>query len=916
MHVSRPAAWLAALAIVGRTAPAAAAFVNFESQQVRPLALTPDGTRLLAVNTPDNRLSVFQVSGSGLQLLREIPVGLEPVSVAAENDTRAWVANHVSDTVSLVDLLSGNVVETLSCGDEPTDIVFAGSPRRAFVCVSQEDAVKIFDPANLQAPPVVVPIFGSDPRALAVSPDGTKVYAAVFESGNNTTIAGEQDVVAHGGLPAPNPPGRPNTGLVLRRASGTWTDELGRNFNDTHPYTLPDHDVAVLDANAPVPVPAYLDGLGTLHFGIGVHPVTGKVYTTHTEALNHVRFEPNLRGRFLRTRLAIVDPALPASPALVDLNPHIDYGVTPGQPSEIALSLAQPGAMVFDATGSTLYVAVLGSAMVAVLDEAGTVLDRIPVGQGPTGVVLHPTHPHLYVLERFDNTITVLDTGTRAAVQTLAAGYDPSPPAVRLGRKFLYDGRISSGHGDLSCASCHAGGNFDNIAWDLGDPNGSLQPPPPNQLDPLLTNFHPMKGPMTTQSLRGLSGTQPFHWRGDRPDFTSFNGAFVSLMGRAAPLAPADMQAFSDFILTVQYAPNPNQNLDRSFPNPSTGPSPERGRIAFQGTPLDGPFRCADCHTLPAGTNGLLVNRFALQESQDMKVPHLRNLYEKTGFELTPGEKKRGFGFIHDGSVPTLFDFLRLPVFSFGSNDALRRDVEAFILAFDTGMAPAVGAQRTVHAGNKSSPATIAWIDLMTAQDAAGNCDLVVKGVQGGAARGWVYSGGDLFRSDRDSEPLVDATALRNLAGAGAELTYTGVPPGCGTRIGIDRDQDGYGDRTEIDAGSDPADPLSTPGTTAVGPDGGGGLGVQLLAGFPNPAPAGAATIAFEIASRERVRLRIFDARGRAVATLHDGPAGPGRVSVRWDGTGARGQRVASGKYFCRLEFPGGVQVQPLLVVR
>ncbi len=40
----------------------------------------------------------------------------------------------------------------------------------------------------------------------------------------------------------------------------------------------------------------------------------------------------------------------------------------------------------------------------------------------------------------------------------------------------------------------------------------------------------------------------------------------------------------------------------------------------------------------------------------------------------------------------------------------------------------------------------------------------------------------------------------------GQELTYTCVPPGSGVRIGIDRDEDGFPDRTEIEAGSDPAD--------------------------------------------------------------------------------------------------------------
>ena len=71
------------------TAQVLAPFRNFESPQVHPLAVTPDGTRLLAVNSPNATLSVFQLTGGAPVLTAEIPVGLEPVSVAARNDREA-----------------------------------------------------------------------------------------------------------------------------------------------------------------------------------------------------------------------------------------------------------------------------------------------------------------------------------------------------------------------------------------------------------------------------------------------------------------------------------------------------------------------------------------------------------------------------------------------------------------------------------------------------------------------------------------------------------------------------------------------------------------------------------------------------------------------------------------------------------
>ena len=57
------------------------AFVNYESGQVRPLALAADGRYLYALNTPDNKLEIFQL-GSELVHRASVPVGLEPVALA------------------------------------------------------------------------------------------------------------------------------------------------------------------------------------------------------------------------------------------------------------------------------------------------------------------------------------------------------------------------------------------------------------------------------------------------------------------------------------------------------------------------------------------------------------------------------------------------------------------------------------------------------------------------------------------------------------------------------------------------------------------------------------------------------------------------------------------------------------------
>src|SRR5262249_23103088 len=108
-------------------------FIAFESGQVRPLAMSPDRRLLFAVNTPNGTLEVFTIGIGTLEHAAQIPVGMEPVAVAARSDDEVWVVNHLSDSVSIVSLAgTPHIVRTLLVGDEPRDIVFAGAHRRAF----------------------------------------------------------------------------------------------------------------------------------------------------------------------------------------------------------------------------------------------------------------------------------------------------------------------------------------------------------------------------------------------------------------------------------------------------------------------------------------------------------------------------------------------------------------------------------------------------------------------------------------------------------------------------------------------------------------------------------------------------------------------------------------------------------------
>ena len=852
-------------------------FITFESGQVRPLAMSPDGNRLFAVNTPDGYLEIFDLTGALPARVESVPVGLEPVAVAARNNSEVWVVNHLSDSISIVDIAASppRVVRTLLVGDEPNDIVFAGpGGNRAFITTAHRGQnspypqgdydlegtgradVWVFDATNLGSalggsPLTIVTLFGDKPRALTTAQNGTKVYAAVFHSGNQTTVLQEGTVPNNGsGLPQPRTNFQfvtgPQVGLIVGLEGGIWKDErASSNWNSEVAFSLPDEDVFEIDAMAATPVETdSVTGVGTILFNMIENPVNGKIYVSNTEANNRVRFEglgdyvqvlgpkpsgdpPSVRGNLHRARISVLDTNLNVTTR--HLNKHIDYLAQPQPAGTKEKSLATPLGMAITSDGSTLYVAGFGSHAIGVYDTTQLENDTfvpsaanlIPLGDGlPTALVLDEARNRLYVMARFTNRVVAIDTVTENKIWAFTF-WNPEPGAVKLGRLFLYDAKLTGSNGEASCGSCHVFGDMDDLAWDLGDPDGLVVPnpnpappavnfPPINDLDP----FHPMKGPMTTQSLRGLATAGPMHWRGDRTGgssggdpldevaaFNSFNVAFPGLIGRdEGELDPGLMQIFTDFALEIRYPPNPVRQLNNALRS-----NEQDGSTMYFGPITDTVANCNGCHVTDRsqgffGTGG--GSTFEA-ETQEFKVPHLRNAYQKIGmFGLSGGSSTgpqvRGFGFLHDGSVDTLFSFLGASVFALNNNE--QRDLEEFTMAFDSDLAPIVGQQVTLR--NTSGGDVNDRVDLLIQragavysfpnEGIATECDLVVKGVIAGEARSWVRLPNGTFDSDKASESPWSESALRALANtAGQELTFTCTPPGSGTRMGLDRDRDG-----------------------------------------------------------------------------------------------------------------------------
>lgn len=896
-------------------ASAQTSFVAFESGPVRPLALSPDGSTLYATNIPDNTLEIFDVGVGGLTRVGSVPVGMEPVSVALRNNDEVWVVNHLSDSVSIVDV-SGAVpivTRTLLVGDEPRDIVFAGTGgNRAFITTAhrgqhRDDSslngvpkipgvndgdpqlttagvgradVWVFDATSLGSafggtPVEILTFFADTPRALAT--DGTTVYVAAFHSGNQTTAINET-LIPDGfstscggggvgnGVPGPddnaNGDPAPETSIIVKFDGSDWVDALGCTWNGSVPFDLPDHDVFAVNANT-LTHGTIFDQVGTILFNMAVNPSNGKVYVTNTELPNQARFEgpgdhggSTVQGHLSESRVTVLDPSGP-SQDVQHLNQHIDYDQlhtdTDPDPDHAAIdaqaahSLATPVQPVVSSDGNTIYVAAFGSSKIGVftkaeLEDASFEANFDPTvesadyldtsGGGPSGLALDETHDRLYVLTRFNNAVEVIDLGTglTEASHTL---HNPEPDEVVDGRPFLYDAQISSGNGEASCSSCHIFGDMDDLAWNLGDPDGAVTSntqPSSSILPPALT-FHPMKGPMTTQTLRGLATHGGMHWRGDRVDgffgtdpcnepsgapcdeflsFRNFIVAFEGLVGKHGTVSSFEMTQFTNFVLELLPPPNPVRALDNTLTTDQA-----QGLSVFTGAVTDTVENCEGCHTLdPAqGFFSSGGEQSFEGEPQNAKVPHMRNAYAKLGMFFAAGDQVRGFGFLHDGTVDTVKTFLEAGVFS--TSNAQELDLEEFAHAFPTDLAPVVGQQITIGPGNFANVGVNDRIDLL--DDRAGTsftsltlggvvteCDLIAKTVEAGVPKGYVRLSNGTFLPDDNGAAISEAT-LRNKANPGGDaqsITYTCAPPGSGTRMGVDRDEDVLLDGVETNTGT------------------------------------------------------------------------------------------------------------------
>lgn len=643
-------------------------YLNFESPQVKALAVaTLSGTDyLLACNTPDNSVEVFEVTSGmpGLVSRLRVPVGQEPVSVLWDPGTREsegyfYTCNMIGDSVSRVKLfLSGGTVAyevdtTVYVGDEPMHAAIHGN--QIYVSLQSSSRYVTLN-TNL---------FGAPQDQLMIVSSGGEDYALAAPR----TVVIDQDylmVLGHRGFPLEHIPFTPNPG----GPNCSYSIGIGEGL-----------DLYIEDLSSPGTVLSRAN-LGTANFNMVSH--NGALLVVSSDARTHHQFESNVRDAefgFVESYLHYIADPLAGIPETRNLNEEFDMGAS--SPVDPTQGICQPTDVVaYEPSGGALrvFVCSFGTDRIAVVDGVGSFGSEdwaiTLVDQGTSAVALRGPRSlavsygdstttgddKIFALNKLTNDITVIEADT-LTFSFMPLLHDPVPPHIRDGQSFLYSGLLS-GNQFVSCASCHIDGRLDARSWNLGEnlatsdgegadlsalldlPSTQASNFDPDWIDPQSPQYGWLsnKGAMATQSLQGLLNWEidssfqryvtnaPYHWRGDRRDFVAFRKAFVTLMGAPAdadgfPLHPTaqEMTAFETFINSVAYPPNPAQPQEREYSGDFGNPRHTR-IVQYDGSPLDEgdgaqlglkamrihvgaspDMTCDSCHSLPEGSSNLVL---------------------------------------------------------------------------------------------------------------------------------------------------------------------------------------------------------------------------------------------------------------------------------------------------------------------
>jgi YVTN family beta-propeller protein len=545
-------------------------------------ALSADGKSLYVVCEKTDELRVVDIASG--KVLKRIDVGHVPTGLSLSPDGKQiYIANSWSDNISVIDADTLAVVRTLPAGFEPISVIADRAGKTLYTANRLSNDISVID---LQSGKEIKRLVaGRGASYLALSPDGKQIYCTHIY---------------------------PNIGKFR---------------------TPPESEITVIDT-----VTQDVIARKPLHNVAGVFHLAN----SNDGKLSVVA---ELRPKNL-IPLAHVEHGWAFVDALVifgdDARQTIQIPI-----DELDRYFARPFGVAISPDKSKIFVSSGGAGIVTVIDtqrllsfarsqhqsfandlsaSANYVTARIQVGADPRGVLLSSDGKQLYVANRLDDTIAVIDTDKNELARSIDLGGPQTITNNRRGERLFYNARFAF-QGQFSCANCHLDSTFDGMNWDL-EPDGFG------------------KDIVDNRSIEDLSGTEPFKWNGGNPNLQTECGPRTEkFFYRSQSYNQQELADLDSYIFSIPLRPNRYR-----LPDGQLTPAQERGKAIFERTITKAHTRipesnqCAYCHSGPKYTNRQLADvgsGKATDRSPLIDTPHLPDIAYSAPY-------------LHDGSARSL----------------------------------------------------------------------------------------------------------------------------------------------------------------------------------------------------------------------------------------------------------------------
>lgn len=509
------------------------------------LAVSPDGKRVYIAL--DDRDEVVEADVVSLRVLRRAKVVGRPFGLILDGaGTNLFVTCRNGDRLALLDARSLREMASVPVGMGPVSVAYCptGAGDRLVVANSISDDISVLSVSPLQE--LARPMAGREPFAVAVAPGEMRVF-------------------------------------VVNRMVGLASGK-----------DIPASEVTEIDPVSGRTVRRELLESAHLSEAICGVPSRSWMLTPLVKVRNLVPIVQVANGWVMSTGLAIIDVKSGAV-TQVPLDESNDYFADPS-----GVAVAPSGKRAFVASGGGDVVTVVDlERLAAWLENAATrtrqeaiydlalspeyVVARIPTKRNPRQVTLSPDGSRLFIAERLQDSILVVDARSLVPQGRISLGDGGLNDPIRRGERVFTTSAYTFQH-QFSCRSCHPDGHVDGLSYDFDGAGIG---------DSLLDN----------RSLLGVAGTEPFKWNGKNPSLEVQCGPrFAKVLMRTEPFPRKELLDLTTFIKSL-----PPQRVSQNR-NEKLTPAQERGKAIFfaatttTGKEIPRERRCSTCHRPPLYT--------------------------------------------------------------------------------------------------------------------------------------------------------------------------------------------------------------------------------------------------------------------------------------------------------------------------